>query len=201
METISVPQFRVVNAHFITDQLAVGGDLDMYDDALALSQVVELFEVGITHILDVRMEADDSETWSEGPEISYRWDGIDDAGQRVPGAWFDEVTDWALEALKDPSARLLTHCHMGINRGPSAGYAVLIAQGWDPIEAIEAIRRARPIAFVAYAEDALAWHHDRTGATRDQRRTDIARLTSWRRENNLDVANVIRTIRVAQAAR
>lgn len=198
---LTLPGLELANAHFITDQLAVGGDLDMYDDDLADGQVVELFEAGITHILDVRMEAEDSEIWSLFPGVAYRWDGIDDAGQRVPGHWFEGITTWALEALEDPNARLLTHCHMGINRGPSAGFAVLLALGWEPIEAIEAIRGARPIAFVGYAEDALTWHHDRTEATAAQREHDIARLAAWRCENNLDVANVIRKIRTQEGQR
>lgn len=38
--------------------------------------------------------------------------------------------------------------------------------GWDPIEAQDAIRRARPIACVAYAEDALDWWLRAAGASR-----------------------------------
>ena len=44
---------------------------------------------------------------------------------------------------------------MGINRGPSLGFAILLHWGWDPNEAITAIRDARPIANVWYAVDAL----------------------------------------------
>ncbi len=54
---------------------------------------------------------------------------------------------------------MLVHCHMGINRGPSMAYACLLVLGWDPIEAMTAIRTARPIAAIGYAEDALDWHH------------------------------------------
>ena len=54
---------------------------------------------------------------------------------------------------------MLAHCHMGINRGPSMGFAILLALGWDAEEALDAIHAARPIAFIAYAEDALRWHH------------------------------------------
>jgi protein-tyrosine phosphatase len=62
-----------------------------------------------------------------------------------------------------PDAVALTHCQMGINRGPSLGFAVLLAQGWDPAEAIAAIRAARPCANVWYAADALTWYQQRTG--------------------------------------
>ena len=188
------------NAHFVTDRLAVGGDLDLYDAELVVSQVLELRAAGITHVLDVRQEWDDAMIWADVPGVVYRWDGIDDAGQRIPGSWFDGITAWALEALRDPDAKLLTHCHMGVNRGPSAGYAVLLALGWDPIAALDAIRRARPIAYVAYAEDALSWHHERTGADAPTRERDLGAVRSWREQNSLDLLGVIRRIRRHEAS-
>lgn len=195
------PSLTVANASFVTDRLAVGGDLDMYDDALAAGQVDELIAAGITHVLDVRQEWNDQEIWAEAPGTTYRWDGIDDAGQQVPAAWFEGIVAWALAALADdPKAKLLTHCHMGINRGPSAGYAVLLGLGWDPIDALDAIRGARPIAFVAYAEDALHWHHDRVGASPAERASDQRRVQQWRRDNHLDLAAVIRRIRLQEAS-
>ncbi|MCV9993567.1 hypothetical protein OIU93_04550 [Paeniglutamicibacter sp. ZC-3] len=47
---------------------------------------------------------------------------------------------------------------MGINRGPSMGFAILLDRGHSPIEAFDMIRAARPQAFIAYAQDALAAH-------------------------------------------
>ncbi|QWC84567.1 hypothetical protein KLP28_13470 [Nocardioidaceae bacterium] len=195
-----VDQPAFANAHFVTDQLAVGGDLPYGNDALVIRHVGELYDLGVTHVLDVRAEADDALIWDDVPDVDYRWDGIDDAGQRIPHTWFDRITSWALTALEDPDARLLTHCHMGINRGPSAGYAVLLAQGCDPVEAIAAIRAARPIAAVAYAEDALEWHLARTGANEVEARRARARLAAWRRDNHIDVVRIIRTIRRQERA-
>ena len=100
---------------------------------------------------------------------------MDDAGQRVPGEWFDVAVDWALAAIEG-GGTVLTHCHMGVNRGPSLGFAVLLEQGWDPIEALDAIRTARPIAWVAYAEDALRWHHERVGVSEPEPEGDHVRL-------------------------
>jgi predicted protein tyrosine phosphatase len=111
----------VANANFVTPQLAVGGDLDMHNITLETQQVADLVDGGITHILDVRHECSDESVWQHVPHLTYRWEGIHDAGQRVPVAWFDTVVSWALHVLEDPDAKLLTHCHMGINRGPSAG--------------------------------------------------------------------------------
>ncbi|MDT9595024.1 hypothetical protein RDV89_18185 [Nocardioides zeae] len=178
----------------VTDFLAVGGDLAP-DDLTAWVQATELVESGVSHVLDVRLEADDAALWAERGEVRYRWDGIDDAGQPVPGAWFDRVAAWALDALATPGARLLTHCHMGVNRGPSAGYAVLLTLGWDPVDALAAIRAARPVAGIAYAEDALEWWLDRTDAGWFARRRHRARVQEWRAEHPLDVERVIRRIR------
>ncbi|MGH3425129.1 MAG: dual specificity protein phosphatase family protein [Nocardioidaceae bacterium] len=184
------------NAHFVTPNLMVGGDLDSLDEGLRLDQLRELVDEGVTHIVDVRLEWSDEDLVARhAPHIAYLYHGVDDAGQTIPDGWFDVGVDFILDALSDPDAIALAHCHMGINRGPSLGFAVLLAQGWDPIEALDAIRTARPIAFVAYAEDALAWHQRRTGVSGRQRRTDRHRLAEWRRANDLDVATVIRGIR------
>lgn len=194
---MSLPVLATANANFVTDFLAVGGDLS-YDD-IALEQTVDLVRAGITHILDVRQEANDASWWSSIPEVEYHWAGIDDAGQRVPAAWFESVTTWAVGAIESGGA-VLTHCHMGINRGPSAGFAVLLRLGWDPVEALDAIRSARPIAHIWYAEDALHWHLGRTGATSGERTETLTRLAAWRDQNPLDVVRIIRSIRVQEAS-
>ena len=186
--TNDLTPLRHANAHFVTDNLLIGGDLDYRSKMLAEKQLRELHSVGVTHIIDVRVEWSDEDWVAELlPGLTYFHHGIDDAGQQVPGEWFQQAVDFALEALGS-GGRVLSHCHMGINRGPSLGFAILLAQGWDAIEALDAIRRVRPIAFVAYAEDALHWHHEDPG---DLER-DLDRLRRWRRENDLDVESVIR---------
>lgn len=195
---MTLPILDLANAHFVTEFLAVGGDL-AYDNEEAAAQAIELVDTGVTHVLDVRHECDDSELWSYVPEVTYRWDGIDDAGQTVPVEWFDGIVDWAREAIAQGGV-VLTHCHMGINRGPSAGYAILLSLGRDPVEALAAIRSARPIANIWYAEDALAWHFTRTGATPAERRETLTRVHKWRLENPLDAVRIIRSIRLRDAS-
>lgn len=185
------PELVRANAVFVTPRLLVGGDLD-HDDETAEAQLAELVEAGLTHLVDARVEADDREFVARrAPQVDYLWHGMDDAGQRVPASWFEAAVEWVLEALADPDAVVLTHCHMGINRGPSLGYAVLLAQGLDPVAAIAAIREVRPIAAVAYAEDALRWHHHRSATPAAERRHDRARLRAWRRDHPLDVVRII----------
>ncbi len=198
-DVTSLPDLEHANATFVTPRLLVGGDLDL-DDGLAADQLAELVAAGVTHVVDARVEADDS-GWvaDRAPGVSYLWHGMDDVGQRVPAQWFETGVTWVLEAMEDPDAVVLAHCHMGINRGPSLGFAVLLAQGVDPVEAIAAIREARPISATAYAEDALRWHHERTGASGAKRKADRAALKRWRRENPLDVVRIIAQRRRAGA--
>ena len=187
-----VPALTTADAAFVTPQLLVGGDLDTSDDDLAGRQLAELVEAGVTHVLDARIEWSD-ESWvaEVAPTVDYLHHGMDDAGQQVPGEWFDVGVTWALEAMEQ-GGTVLTHCHMGINRGPSLGFAVLLAQDWDPVEALDQIRSVRPIAWVAYAEDALRWHHGARGSSPDELERDRQRVVRWRQDNELDLAAVIR---------
>lgn len=192
MTTSTLPAAEIANLHFVTERLAVGGDLSQ-DVHKAVEQLVELEDLGITHVVDCRLEWSDMDFFAEAQsDISYLHHGMDDAGQNVPAAWFDTAIGWIEQA--GPDAVVLTHCHMGINRGPSLGFAVLLHEGWDPVEAIEAIRFARPIANVWYAGDALLWHHGRLGTDPAE---DLRRLERWRDDNPLDVVRLIRAQRAA----
>lgn len=183
-----LPPLEHANAHFVTAELLIGGDLDYRSRTTAEQQLRELHRAGVTHIIDVRVEWSDEDWVVELlPGLKYFHHGIDDAGQQVPGGWFQQGVDFALEALES-GGKVLSHCHMGINRGPSLGFAILLARGWDAIEALDAIRKVRPIAYIAYAEDALRWHHDDSDALA----RDLDRLVEWRRANDLDLESVIR---------
>ena len=194
-----LPVPRLANASFVTDQLLVGGDLDP-DDARALAQLAELQALGVRHVFDARVEwSDRAFVLRHAPGMSYDHVGIDDAGQEIPDAWFDRVVPTMLTAVARGD-RVLAHCHMGINRGPSLALALLLASGWDLVDALTRIRQQRPVAAMAYAEDVLRWHLRRTGATTEQRREARRRLAAWRREHPLDVVRVIRTQRAAEHA-
>jgi dual specificity phosphatase 3 len=196
----ALPLAKLANLHFVTSQLAVGGDLSSEDQGLSRLQLAEICELGITHVVDTRMEWSDEEAVAEtAPDVQYLHHGMDDAGQQVPHEWFEEAVAWVEAAYEqDPDAIVLTHCHMGINRGPSLGFAVLLAQGWDPVEAISAIRAARPQANVWYAADALDWHHARSGIDADTAAKQRAALEEWREQNQLDVVRLVRERREAE---
>ena len=184
--------FEHANASFVTPYLAIGGDLDTTAEDVAVNQLGELGDAGITHVIDVRVEWNDEEWVRERrADLEYLHLGIDDAGQHVPDEGFEAGVQFALEAVEGGGV-VLSHCHMGINRGPSMGFAVLLALGWDAVEALRAIHTARPIAFIAYAEDALRWHH---GAGSPELGEDLRRLRQWREENDLRLEEVLRAVR------
>lgn len=188
------------NISQVAPGLWIGGDLATQQPTLAAVQLREIAGLGITTIVDCRLEWND-EDWvtSAEPGLDYHWLGVDDAGQRMPDAWFDTGTALVRDAL-EAGGTVLTHCHMGINRGPSMGYAAMLSLGWDPIEALDAIRAARAIAYVAYAEDAVDWWLRRTGANRAARNAARAGLVAWRRTNHLDLVGVIRRVRLGEGA-
>jgi predicted protein tyrosine phosphatase len=185
----------VANAAFVTERVAVGGDLSP-NFGLARRQLDELVAAGITHIADLREEWSDEtlvKTWA--PQVRYLHHRVADAGQAIDGAWFDELADWVDAALAEPGSKVLVHCHMGVNRAPSAVLALLLHRGMGLRPALDAIRSARPTAVIDYARSALDWQLERTAADARVRRNARRALDRWRRANHLDAGAVIRAIR------
>lgn len=175
----------------LTDTLWTGGDLP---DDETLPAVLEGWRsVGIGVIIDCRVEWTDEDFVAEyAPEIRYVHHGIDDIGQHVAPGWFDQLVAAAAPRPEDPADGVLVHCHMGINRGPSGAYALLLAAGHDPVGAIELIRTRRPIAGVSYAEDALRWWHRRNGTPEADRVEQRSALADWRRANRMHTIRLLR---------
>lgn len=178
--------------------LVVTGDLP-YDPAEARELLDRWVELGVTHIVDVRGEHSDAKFVAEhAPHITYVWAGTHDAGGRQSGAWFDEVLDALGGALADPDAVVLVHCHMGVNRGPSMALRLMLEQGYDAIGALDAIRAARPIAAVLYAEDAVDHYHRAIGSPDTVRYTERRKIRAWLVDNAIDTAWIISNIRRAE---
>ncbi len=185
----------MANITHLTGGLWTGGDLPADDDAVI--DVHDWLRAGIETVIDCRYEwSDEDFVRAVAPTIRYVHLGIDDAGQRIPNSWFDLILDVA--GTTATGSGVLVHCHMGINRGPSAAFALLLARGHDPVEAIDLIRRKRPIAAVGYAADALRWWHQRSGADTSARRADREALRRWRQDNPHDTVRIIRSIRAQE---
>lgn len=190
----------VANAHFVTPRLAVGGDLAP-EFALARRQLQDLVDAGITHIADLRDEWSDADLvgyWAPG--ISYLHHPVEDAGQKIPAEWFEELDQWVTRALADPDAKVLVHCHMGVNRAPSAAFGLLLSQGLTVREALSAIRTARSVAVIDYADDALDWYLGKTGAEARAKAGARRSLTMWRKAHQIDKFAVIRQIRATETS-
>jgi dual specificity phosphatase 3 len=144
------------NISQVTEQLWTGGDRGRTSMATYLAQ---LEAAGITHVIDCRPHGQPDQAYAQAhvPHIGYLFNPQYDNGQKMPDWWFVDGVDFALHAMRDPAAKVLAHCELGINRGPSMALAVLLAIGMTPEMARAAITAARPIARIAYADDAAKW--------------------------------------------
>ncbi len=150
---MDIAERAVPNWSWITPDLATGGDFGMVPWEAA-HRAWAARDEGIRLVVDLRIEDDDTVLWVDS-RVTYVHLGTDDAeGHHIPASVFDA----AVEAVRSATARgekSLVHCHMGVNRGPSVAYAVLLDRGYGPVQAWRMIRRARPQAAVYYAMDAL----------------------------------------------
>ena len=129
----------MVDYQFVTERLAVGGAIDTVEN------MRELAQAGITHVVNMQEEIDDSMI-SDGTGIQVLWNACDDDFLPKPAELFWKGVSFALEALRRPDTRVLFHCAMGIHRSPFMLLAVLRTQGYDLWEAIRMIQTARPQA-------------------------------------------------------
>ena len=124
---------------WITDCIAVGGAI--WDER----RMLEVVEAGITHIIDMQIEFDDT-LLAEPFFIEVLWNPMDDDFQPKPPEVFQRGVDFALRALEDPETKLLIHCAAWVHRAPMMALALLRAQGWGLDEAKLHIQSLRPVA-------------------------------------------------------
>jgi hypothetical protein len=125
--------------HWVTDRLAVGG-------AIWTRRNMELLaRDGITHVLDMQAEFDDS-LIAEGTAVQVFWNPCDDDFEEKPPHLFQRGVEFARRALRDPDARVYFHCSAGVHRGPMMLLAALAADGMEMSQAMELIRARRPEA-------------------------------------------------------
>lgn len=121
---------------WITDRIAVGGGIWVSEKMAAVA------EAGITHIIDMQIEFDDTPL-ALPFGISVLWNPIDDDFQPKPPEVFQRGVDFAAEALRDPASRLFIHCAAGVHRAPMMALAVLRSMGHELEAAKELIQRRR----------------------------------------------------------
>lgn len=146
----------------VTEWLLTGGDFDLARDLTgqdAATTIAQLRAEGVTHVLDVRSEWENKAEWVAGgiePDNYFRSPIIDSRSHIPDERWFTEVEDFVEQFWmnSDEGDVLYVHCHMGINRGPSAAMLAMLTVDplMHPLDAFLRIREARPAAGLVYAE-------------------------------------------------
>lgn len=146
----------------VNDWLSVGGDLDLARDVTGQdfpTTIAQLQAHGVTHVLDLRSEWSDKPEWITAglPDENYGHIPIVDQWGHIPNEdWFDAVEGFVEKFWLNSNEgdRLYVHCHMGINRSPSAAMLALLTVDplLSPMDAFMQVRAVRPVAGMVYAE-------------------------------------------------
>jgi len=124
---------------WITDRIAVGGGI------WNAPNMAEVAEAGITHVIDMQIEFDDTPL-AEPHGIQVLWNPTDDDFLPKPPELLERGVEFAQGALEDDSSKLYIHCAAGVHRAPMMTLAILGATGWDVDEAMVLIETRRPSA-------------------------------------------------------
>jgi protein-tyrosine phosphatase len=124
---------------WITGRIALGGAI------WTARNMAEVAQAGVTHILDMQIEFDDSRL-AEPFGITVFWNPIDDDFLPKPAEVFRRGVEFARQALDGADTKLYVHCAAGVHRGPMMVLAILCSMGWEFGAALEAIESQRPTA-------------------------------------------------------
>ncbi len=124
---------------WLTDRIAVGGGIWSAENMAAVSRE------GITHIIDMQIECDDTEL-AKTHGIVVCWIGVDDDFQPKPARVFERGVEFGLKSLKEPETKLFIHCAAGVHRAPMMALALLAVRGSTVEDAIALVEGLRPVA-------------------------------------------------------
>jgi protein-tyrosine phosphatase len=128
----------MMDVSWVTGRVAVGGGI------WTAENMAQVARAGITHILDMQIEFDD--TPLAAPHgIAVLWNPIDDDFQPKSADVFQRGVDFALEALDDEGTKLFVHCAAGVHRAPMMTLAILCSLGWSLADALQLIEARRPV--------------------------------------------------------
>jgi protein-tyrosine phosphatase len=140
---------------WITDRIAVGGGI------WNAEHMAEVARTGVTHILDMQIEFDDT-ALAAPYGIRVLWNPIDDDFQPKPPEIFERGVEFARKALDDDGTKLFIHCAAGIHRAPMMALAVLCSSGWRMNQALDVIENRRPVVdFAAVYVDSVKRYLER----------------------------------------
>jgi protein-tyrosine phosphatase len=124
---------------WLTDRIAIGGGIWNAEN------MAKVAEAGITHIIDMQIEFDDTPLGAEHG-IAVLWNPTDDDFEAKPAAIFQRGVAFALDALGDREEKVFIHCAAGVHRAPMMALALLGSLGWDLGKAMELIQKKRSVA-------------------------------------------------------
>jgi protein-tyrosine phosphatase len=128
---------------WITDRIAVGGGIWNAEN------MAEVAGAGITHIIDMQIEFDDTPL-AKPYGINVLWNPIDDDFQPKTPDVFERGVAFGLNALDEGESKVFIHCAAGVHRAPMMTLALLCSAGWKMGDAMQLIEGRRPV--VDFAE-------------------------------------------------
>jgi protein-tyrosine phosphatase len=132
---------------WVMPRLAVGGGIWTEE------KMMEVVRAGVTHILDMQIEFDDTRL-AEPYGVKVLWNPTDDDFRPKPPELFQRGVEFTLGALDDAEARVYIHCAAGVHRAPMMMLAVLRTMGFTLQDAMDMIQSRRPV--VDFADVYLA---------------------------------------------
>lgn len=123
---------------WLTGRIAVGGGI------WTAGNMAEVARSGITHIIDMQIEFDDTQL-GHACGIEVLWNAVDDDFQPKPPEVFQRGVLFAQKALDEPETKLFIHCAAGVHRAPMMALALLCSLGWKLPEAMDLLQARRPV--------------------------------------------------------
>ena len=148
---------------WVMPRIAVGGGIWTEE------KMIEVVRAGITHIVDMQIEFDDTPL-AEPYRVKVLWNPTDDDFRPKPPELFQRGVEFALEALNDSEARVFIHCAAGVHRAPMMALAVMRALGFGLQSAMDMIQSRRNVVDFAdvYVESVEEFMRSYEGAEQAQ---------------------------------
>jgi protein-tyrosine phosphatase len=105
----------------------------------------QVARAGITHVIDMQIEFDDTPLGVEHG-VAVLWNPTDDDFKMKPRQLFQRGVEFAEAALDEAGTKVFIHCAAGVHRAPMMALALLGSVGWRLEDAMQLIEKRRPVA-------------------------------------------------------